>query len=162
MARATSVCMERCGTGQRRVRNVMCAWRRLRTRGCSDYANRRECEAHVFVNVLQLRYTRYSDVYSGCGRNRRRFDIHVSTAACPNIRVWTFLEMNRIPSISKLQTYHICVNTFTNTCIYIVLRFAWMLAAGIVVRDLQGVLGEMKLEQSEQERGACSKRESCR
>ena len=33
-----------------------------------------------------------------------------------------------------------------------------MLAAGIVVRDLQGVLGEMKLEQSEQERGACSNR----
>ena len=38
---------------------------------------------------------------------RPPLDIHVSTAACPNIRVWTFLELNRIPSISKLQTYHI-------------------------------------------------------
>ena len=33
-----------------------------------------------------------------------------------------------------------------------------MLAAGFGVRDLQGVLGEMKLEQSEQEREFCSKR----
>ena len=33
-----------------------------------------------------------------------------------------------------------------------------MLAAGFGVRDLQGVLGEMKLEQSKQEREFCSKR----
>ena len=33
-----------------------------------------------------------------------------------------------------------------------------MLVAGFGVRDLQGVLGEMKLEQSEQEREFCSNR----
>ncbi len=32
-----------------------------------------------------------------------------------------------------------------------------MLVAGFGVRDLQGVLGEMELEQSEQERVVCSK-----
>ena len=32
-----------------------------------------------------------------------------------------------------------------------------MVVAGFGVRDLQGVLGEMKLEQSEQEREVCSK-----
>ena len=37
-----------------------------------------------------------------------------------------------------------------------------MLAAGFGVRDLQGVLGEMKLEQSKQEREFCSKRERSR
>ena len=33
-----------------------------------------------------------------------------------------------------------------------------MLVAGFGVRDLQGVLGEMKLEQSEQDKDVCSKR----
>ena len=37
-----------------------------------------------------------------------------------------------------------------------------MLVAGFGVRDLQGVLGEMELEQSEQERVVCSKQEESR
>ena len=37
-----------------------------------------------------------------------------------------------------------------------------MLVAGFVVRDLQGVLGEMKLEQSEQDKDVCSKWEESR
>ena len=63
------------------------------------------------VRVLPPRFARRQIVGRILNMNfvhrRPPLDIHVSTAACPNIRVWTFLELNRIPSISKLQTYHI-------------------------------------------------------
>ena len=114
MARATSVCMERCGTGQRRVRNVMCAWRRLRTRGCSDYANRRYsvwCKylpiGTFLYNVLKLRSSKCSDLRYR--RHTQSLPIRHPwlSGSLPERRVQALLMKYRTLTTSKFQTYHI-------------------------------------------------------
>ena len=113
-ARATSVCMERCGTGRRRVRNAMCAWRRLRTRESNGHANYRYSVCCMYLsigtflyNVLKLRSSKCSDW---------RYQRHTQplpirhpwlSGSLPEHRVQALLIEYRTLTTSKFQTYHI-------------------------------------------------------